>query len=280
MMESLMRKFYSFLILFLIISCSTNSSKIKKRIHEETIQVHPGGVVQVFLPDFFEGKNIKCTNGKFPVSGEQEKFFIYAESYFSDMNKKECNSEGVKVVVIVKEKIFPFEELKVDRKRVNLNKKDLSRVLREREVLRKTYSSQSPSSKLYSNFSLPLNSKITSEYGKRRLFNKERKGQHLGIDFRAKVGKEIVAANDGTVVLASELFYTGNTVILYHGMGIFTTYGHLSKIKTSKGIVIKKGDIIGFAGMTGRVTGPHLHWGVKVNGQWVNGKDLLKLNFL
>ena len=111
------------------------------------------------------------------------------------------------------------------------------------------------------------------------MYNNIKKGQHLGIDFRAKVGKEIEVANNGKVVLARDLFYTGNTVIVYHGLGIFTIYGHLSKIKVNDGQRVLKGDIIGLAGMTGRVTGPPPTLGGKSNGHWVNGNDLLSLKF-
>jgi murein DD-endopeptidase MepM/ murein hydrolase activator NlpD len=274
-----MHKFFKALFLIVFVSCS-GVSKYNETDTKfiDTVNVEPGKIIQINLPSSFRGLDIKCSNGVYPVAKTKNPYFIYAESYFSDLEQKSCKADNIEIKIVVNEKNFPFEELKVDRKRVNLNKKDLKRVLREREVLKKVYAGQSSFMKIYNNFKLPLNSKITSDYGKRRLFNKERKGQHLGIDFRAKIGKEISAANDGSVVLAQSLFYTGNTVILYHGLGIFTVYGHLSKINVSLGVKVKKDDIVGLAGMTGRVTGPHLHWGVKVNGQWVNGKDLLNID--
>ena len=121
---------------------------------------------------------------------------------------------------------------------------------------------------------------MTSVYGTRRLFNNVRKSQHLGIDYRAKVGVPIPSSNKGKVVLAQNLFYTGNTVILDHGLGVFTLYGHLNKILVKKGDLVNRRQILGEAGKTGRVTGPHLHWGVKVNGHWVNGDVLTQLNLL
>lgn len=278
MTESLMHKYYSFALLILISSCAGVSKKTR-HLYRNTVIVEPGKIVQIHLPDYFEGKNINCSNGNFPVSQEAKPFYIYAESYFSDMKEKKCLANNVEIKIVVREKQFPYEELKVDHKKVNLNKKDLARVVREQKILNKVYSNQSSSKSVKDVFKLPLNSKITSDYGKRRLFNNQRKGQHLGIDFRANVGKPVSVANNGQVVLAKDLFYTGNTVIVYHGLGIFTVYGHLSKINVKENEKIKKGQILGLAGMTGRVTGPHLHWGVKVNGQWVNGKDLLSLKF-
>jgi len=275
-----MQRYFKFIFFITIISCSGLKTKNKGNVtFTKHVNVHPGKIVQVFLPNKYKDSSIKCSNGVLPVSLEKEVFFIYTESYFSDMKDKTCIGEGVKITLSVDEKIFPFEELRVDRKRVNLNKKDLKRVILERKILKKVYSNPLNFSGLKRNFELPLSSKITSEYGKRRLYNKEKKGQHLGIDFRAKVGKEIAAANDGIVVLAKNLFYTGNTVIIYHGLGIFTVYGHLSKKSVERKQRVLKGQIVGLAGKTGRVTGPHLHWGVKVNGQWVNGKDLLAIDF-
>ena len=273
-----MQKFFKIVILVVLSACSS-SPRNSNETFKKSVVVVPGKIIQVHLPELYDKKTINCTAGTFPVSQTSRPYFIYAESYFSDMKEKKCVGENVEIKIIVRNKDFPFEELKVDRKRVSLNKKDLARVVRERKILKSVYSGQKLEKSIDSVFKLPLNSKVTSDYGKRRLYNKERKGQHLGIDFRAKVGKPIGASNKGRVVLAKDLFYTGNTVIVYHGLGIFTVYGHLSKINVRENQNINKGEILGLAGKTGRVTGPHLHWGVKVNGQWVNGKDLLSLKF-
>jgi len=280
MMGSLMQKFFELIILTSFVACS-GVTKINDKVnfYQNEVEVHPGKIVQIKLPNHFKESFIKCSNSSFPVSTVGKPYFVYAESYFSDLKPKVCKAENVNINIMVKEKQFPYEELRVDRKRVSLNKKDLKRVRSEQKMLNKVYSQSMIDIIPRGNFKLPIRSKVTSEYGKRRLFNKKKKGQHLGIDFRAKVGKEIKAANDGKVVLAKNLFYTGNTVILYHGLGIFTVYGHLSQITVSENSDVRNGEIIGKAGKTGRVTGPHLHWGVKVNGQWVDGKDLLDLEF-
>jgi murein DD-endopeptidase MepM/ murein hydrolase activator NlpD len=86
------------------------------------------------------------------------------------------------------------------------------------------------------------------------------------VDFRAATGSPVQAANAGIVSLAKNLFFAGNVIILDHGKGLFTTYAHLSRMSVSPGHFVEKGRVIGLAGATGRVTGPHLHWGVTVNG--------------
>jgi len=98
----------------------------------------------------------------------------------------------------------------------------------------------------------------------------------LGTDYRAKVGTEIRAANDGHIVVSRDLFYTGGTVTIDHGLNIFTVYGHLSKMLVKEGDYVKKGDIIALSGKSGRVTGPHLHWGVKVDGDFIDGDSLIE----
>ena len=100
----------------------------------------------------------------------------------------------------------------------------------------------------------------------------------MGTDFRAAVGELVRTANTGKVVLAKNLFYTGNTVIVDHGVGLFTLYGHLSHITVQKGDEVGQLEIVGLAGQTGRVTGPHLHWGVKSQGHWVDGFSLVDVS--
>ena len=116
----------------------------------------------------------------------------------------------------------------------------------------------------------PRNNEISSRFGNRRVFNGQLKSYHNGLDFRSPKGTAVYATNSGVVRLAKNLFYSGNAVIIDHGTGIFTIYAHLSKIEVAAGQRIEKGQLIGLTGATGRVSGPHLHWGVKINGIAVN----------
>jgi murein DD-endopeptidase MepM/ murein hydrolase activator NlpD len=121
-----------------------------------------------------------------------------------------------------------------------------------------------------------MDSKITSSFGNKRLFNGKLKSYHNGIDFRAPIGTPVFASNSGVVRLAENLFYSGKVVILDHGNFIFTIYAHLSKIDVKAGQQVGKGQQLGLTGATGRVSGPHLHWGVKVNGAAVNPIQFVK----
>lgn len=164
----------------------------------------------------------------------------------------------------------------MDRKKVWPPKKARERIRREQKFLNKIYASSSSRRYFEDSFQKPLNSFITSYYGAQRVFNNKKQTQHLGVDFRAPIGEAIYSANSGRVVVARSLYYTGKTVTLDHGLGIFTIYGHLSKLYVSEGDYVPKYEVIGEAGMTGRTTGPHLHWGIKVNGHFVDGLSLVK----
>ena len=248
-------------------------------------QIRPGEVTRVDLKDPSEknyGK-VFCHNKKIPfVKNNNFLTFYVSESYFSKLKPFNCDyvfdsGESVELAKFdVAIKKFPFEKLNVNKRKVFYSKKDVKRILKEKKELDLIYSSGEVEPFFNEPFKAPLRTKITSIFGTRRLFNNNKKSQHLGTDYRARIGRKIRSSNSGKVVLSKSLFFSGNTVILDHGMGIFTLYGHLSKSIAKVGQVLDKNALLGAAGMTGRVTGPHLHWGVKVHGEWVDGHSLIK----
>lgn len=164
--------------------------------------------------------------------------------------------------------------LKVNKSKTNLNKKQLQRAIREARKIRKLYKKHIPT-QYKNNFIYPLESKQTSLYGNSRIFNKTIKSYHSGLDFRAKINTPIKASNDGIVVFAGDLFYSGKSIIISHGDYVFTLYAHLNKINVKKNDNIKQSQIIGLSGKSGRVTGAHLHFGTIVNSIKVNPKDFI-----
>jgi murein DD-endopeptidase MepM/ murein hydrolase activator NlpD len=127
------------------------------------------------------------------------------------------------------------------------------------------------------NFVTPVKAKPTESFGMTRVFNEELTSTHRGTDFPINEGAPVVVSNSGTVVLAKELFYEGNCVIVDHGQRFFTIYMHLSKIAVEAGSKLEKGERLGLSGQTGRVTGPHLHMGVRWNGAYLDPTKLLGL---
>jgi len=172
---------------------------------------------------------------------------------------------------------YKTDELKVDSSRVNPNKKNIKRAQKEARKIKRIYAEGSIARLWDGDFQLPMTSDITSPFGNKRVFNGQLKSFHNGVDFRARSAIPVFTANSGVVKLAENLFYSGNAVVIDHGTGIFTIYAHLSRIDVSAGRHVEKGQRIGLTGATGRVSGPHLHWGVKVKGVAVNPMQLIQL---
>jgi murein DD-endopeptidase MepM/ murein hydrolase activator NlpD len=116
----------------------------------------------------------------------------------------------------------------------------------------------------------------TSSFGRLTVMNGESRGRHQGADFRAETGTPVLAPNAGRVVLAQDLYFAGNTVIVDHGLGVFSYLAHLSRLGVSVGARVSRGDLLGASGATGRVTGPHLHWAVRLDGASVDPLALMK----
>ncbi|MGD2184669.1 MAG: M23 family metallopeptidase, partial [Desulfobacterales bacterium] len=169
------------------------------------------------------------------------------------------------------------ESLSVDSQHVILSKKNLARVKQEKKQIRRIFASGSDIRLWFGDFKKPLASETTSVFGTRRLFNGQHRSYHRGTDLRAKSGTPVYASNSGVVRLAQNLFYSGKMVIVDHGINIFTLYAHLSEIQVQEGRHIARGHQIGLSGATGRVSGPHLHWAVKVNGVYVDPLQFLSI---
>lgn len=168
------------------------------------------------------------------------------------------------------------EKLRVNGKRVTLSAKNLKRVRKELRKIVPIYKNVTRKKYWRGNFSLPVKSKVTSPFGTKRLFNGQMKSFHKGLDLRAATGTPIRAPAGGIVRLADDLFYTGGTVLLDHGFGIVTIYAHFSQLKVRNGQVVKRGQLLGLAGATGRVSGPHLHWGAVVHKVKINPMELVR----
>lgn len=128
-------------------------------------------------------------------------------------------------------------------------------------------------------FIWPRPSQVTAPFGDLRLINNQKRSQHQGADLDGATGAPLFAANDGEVVLMRACFSSGNTLLLHHGGRLFTAYFHLSAFAVRQGERVKRGQLLGEVGKTGRVTGPHLHFGVKLDDRWVDPESLLRLEF-
>ena len=130
------------------------------------------------------------------------------------------------------------------------------------------------------NFIKPVEGIISSRYGKKRYINESPRSPHLALDIAAPKGTDVIAPENGKVILIGEFFYSGNYLILDHGYGLLSSYSHLSKIDVSVNQFIEQGKKLGEIGATGRVTGPHLHWSVYLNNTRINPESIIKEKFL
>lgn len=180
--------------------------------------------------------------------------------------------------VVVREGHFATENLTVKRQFVEPNAEQEARAVEETKRLREIYDRVTPERLWAGLFRLPLTGDFKgSNFGKRRVLNGHPGSPHGGVDFPAPAGTPVHAAQKGRVVLAEELFFSGNTVIVDHGLGIYTFYCHFSEIDAKVGDEVVAGTVLGKVGATGRVTGPHLHWGLEVQRSRVNALDIVKV---
>jgi murein DD-endopeptidase MepM/ murein hydrolase activator NlpD len=187
-------------------------------------------------------------------------------------------ARSVREPVTVKTQKFPTTDLKVEDKYVELSPADAARAAREAQETDAIYAALTPECYWSEPFVAPIHgAKDGRNFGHRRVFNGQPRAPHSGADLHADVGTPVYAANRGRVVLAKDLFYSGNAVIVDHGLGLYTMYLHLSKIDVAPGAILEKGQRLGLAGATGRVTGPHLHWGVRIVDARVDPFSLLRL---
>ena len=167
-----------------------------------------------------------------------------------------------------------------DSSKVMLSKENASRATKEALLIKKNIALYSHKSLSDLDFNLPVDGIISSRFGKKRYINDIPRSPHMALDIAAPKGTSIFSPSDGKVVLVGDFFYGGKYVLLDHGMGLLTSYSHMSEILVEEGMIIIKGQEIGLVGSTGRVTGPHLHWTVYLNKERVNPELFLNKNII
>ncbi len=236
----------------------------------------PGGIAIINLGDSsskpavaFNKKPISVVkrNGQWvavvgiPLSTKPGKQFIQVS----------INDKKRKLAFDVSDKKYRTQHLTIKNKRkVNPNKADMDRIIKERPVIRKALKHWHETDDVPYKFIQPVEGTKSSSFGLKRFFNGQPRRPHSGMDIAAPKGAKIVAPAAGTVIETGDFFFNGNSVFIDHGQGLVTMYCHMDKIDVKPGDTVKAGQYIGQVGMTGRVTGPHLHWGVSLNNARVD----------
>ena len=257
-----MRRFL--LLVMLLTSCASN-----EHITSPNILIADSGSYVFLLPD-------KAKIDGYLTKKSKQELLVYGLPYVDADTEIEVGD--YKIMVVKKD----FGESRIEIEDQNLVTPvlaDQERASAEYLKVKKITQSESEQYSMNFKFQTPIKSVITSAYGKRRYINNIQRSPHMALDLRGATGREIFAPKKGKVVLAENHFYAGNKIILDHGGGLFTAYSHLSGFNIKMGDIVETGDLIGFVGMTGRVTGPHLHWEVFLNGNRINPELLVDLEY-
>lgn len=257
-----------FILIFNLCAFELSTSKVKNA-NTVLVQITKKNISDVKLS--FEKQNINFFKNPFkkdsfyallPIS-YYKKFKTYRViiSYLED-EKRIFKGRDLKII----DGNYKSEVINVSKSKFKPSKERLQRTKKEYIDAIKVYKSVSKKILWEENFINPLNSKITSDFGTKRVYNGSLKSYHSGTDFRAKIGTPIIASNSGIVKISAHRFYSGKSIIIDHGQGVYSCYFHLSKMNYKVGDSIKRGDILGLSGDTGRITGPHLHYSFRIHG--------------
>jgi murein DD-endopeptidase MepM/ murein hydrolase activator NlpD len=255
----------------------------------EPVEVAQGGILQIRA----WGKDIAGARAIFPdrdVPFERAGNGVYSALWGVDLEQRprlldfavEVRSgQGEKwakrLTAYVKAKEFPREAFSVPPAADTFDAATLKRIEKEQAVLERLWKVHTAGRLWEGAFAAPVPGEVSSQFGFRRVINGIARAPHTGVDLRAALGAEVFAANGGLVVLREDFFFGGKSLVLDHGGGLYTLYYHLSEFRAEKNALVRKGEVIGLAGMTGRVTGPHLHWAARLNGARIDPMELLAI---
>lgn len=247
----------------------------------------PGGIAIINLPLSFNSSNKVYFNGqrvmvRNTATGWQAVVGIGLKIKPGLHNLKvvSADKQSRYIKFRVKPKDYLTRHITIKNKRmVSPGKKDIERHYREKPLIVAALKTWTENPLVQTNFIVPVEGRFSSIFGLRRIYNNQKRiRRHTGLDIAAPVGTIIRAPARGRVIRTGNYFFTGNTVFIDHGQGLVTMYCHLSHIDVKAGQALLQGELIGKVGMTGRVSGPHLHWVVSLNNTKVDPKLFIPLN--
>ena len=233
----------------------------------------PGGIAVITLPADAEPASARYRDRKVLVTrnDNNEHIAVIGLSLGSKPGRhylkvKNTAGETQNLGFQVEDKAYEEQHITIkDKRKVNPEKRDMERITRESKQIKSALRHWSQQDDIALAFEKPVEGPTSSPFGLRRFFNEQARNPHSGLDIAAPEGTPIRAPAPGTVIETGDFFFNGNTVLLDHGQGLVTMYCHMNKIDVTPGQNVDSGEVLGEVGMTGRVTGPHLHWGVSLN---------------
>lgn len=265
-------KMIKWILNFTLIFLCLNQAIVAKPSTIKTNNV-PGGVVIKIVPC---GCTADFQHHRVMILNEnQQCFAIIGIPLTTKAGKKyltiKQNDTKTTMPININEKQYPTKYLTIKHKKTTAPEKEIIvRLKRERKIIAKIFKYWTYKKQINLNFKLPVKGRFSSPFGARRIINESTLSQHRGIDIAAKTGTPIKAPANGTIINTGNYLLLGNAIFIDHGQGLITVYCHLSKILVKPKQSVKRGQIIGQVGNTGRSTGPHLHWGVSLNDARIN----------
>ncbi len=255
-------------------------------LYAQTLPAHypvPGGVAVIDLGTSKEMPTKVLYRGKrvmlVPHAGRTHAIIgisLSAKPGMHTLKIKTASGKSNKIRFEVKGKKYAEQRITIKNKRmVNPYKKDIDRIIREKRIIGRALSTWQEGQVADLGFQIPVQGRLSSPFGLRRFFNDQARRPHSGLDIAAPEGSPILAPTNGRVIDTGNYFFNGNTVFLDHGQGLITMFCHMNSIDVEPGQTVTRGERIGTVGMTGRVTGPHLHWSVSLNNTRVEPKLFL-----
>jgi murein DD-endopeptidase MepM/ murein hydrolase activator NlpD len=232
----------------------------------------PGGIAVITLPADADPATVRYRDRKVLITRSDDSTIAViglplatkSGRHYLKINNQQGQAQSIGFQV--EDKAYEEQHITIkDKRKVNPEKRDMERITRESKQIKAALRHWSAQDDVVVAFQKPVEGPTSSPFGLRRFFNEQARNPHSGLDIAAPEGARIHAPAPGTVLDTGEFFFNGNTVLLDHGQGLVTMYCHMSKIDVEPGQTVDSGDILGEVGMTGRVTGPHLHWGVSLN---------------
>jgi murein DD-endopeptidase MepM/ murein hydrolase activator NlpD len=274
------------LVLCSEIARAANSGEV---IWPKRVEVHQGELVEVKI----KGEGLAAVEGQL---GNEKLYFypngrvtfsalvgadVEAKPGSSKLFLKATSSTGSEnygeVAIKVKSKAFRRESFNVSQSFDHMSPETIEEIRREQAAFARVFAAPSGERMWNGPFVRPVPHEASaSSFGFRRIINGVPRAPHTGTDLSAPTGTEVLATNHGRVALVGNFFFAGGSVVLDHGAGLFTMYFHLSEFKVAEGAMVKKGDVVALSGGTGRVTGPHLHWGARLLNARIDPLQLLK----
>ncbi len=207
-----------------------------------------------------------------PVETNPGRYDIAIKELFASGNPVEIRGK-VKIVSGAYRRIT----IQVAKRFTEPSPQQLHEVADDKELKQKTFSVETSQRLWTGQFLPPVSAPISDVFGTARVINQEVKSRHLGTDFGVPIGTPVHAVNHGTVLLARQLFFEGNCVVIDHGQGLMSLYLHLAEFRVEEGDEVAPGQLIGLSGGTGRATGPHLHLSIRWQGVYLDPAILLKM---